>query len=391
MTETFCPLAWQEVNFNLQTRKLQHCCRASYEKFPDEINSKFIDNNDLISQRRKDLLEGVQNPQCNSCWMQESSSGISYRTLHQNTDLENRIRKNPERNYVNKIEIMFDNICDQSCLYCGPDASSIIAKEENVETRLLQHNSNDLDVIISWMEHLQLINKEKIIYVRFTGGEPTANKSWYNFIEQISNTKLVKSRLHFHTVTNNNMKTEVRHKIISTIKNRSKKWTWSLGMSNESTGEISENVRFGSDWKVWQENFEHFITCNEFSTITVAPSPNIFTIKDLPNFMRYVYTTIEKINPNLKWSFNPNWISSPVILDCANLPSSFKTYVSETKSIIKNYNGYNDDIAKWLNHLEGRIGTSSLDMGKLIEYLEYKNKVKNNKLNVKLLLNQIEE
>lgn len=380
MSNTFCSKAWQEVNFFLSDRKIKHCCRAQPQMFPEFLSSNFINSNDEISDRRKELLIGGKPQGCIACWEQEEQSGTSYRLAHSDRKLFPKIYKNPTGNYVKNIEITFSNICDQSCLYCFPELSSIIAKERGVENRRLEYNENDLDAVVSWLE--KICTKDQKIIIRFTGGEPTSNKGYYKFLEKIKTTSLVNYPLHLHTVTNNNMTPATREKVLGCLEDKVSTWTYSIAFSNESTGEVSENVRFGSNWQRWCENFEYFIEKNKFDKHVITPSLNLFTIKELPKFLKYVTETINTVNPNIKWEMYANWVTEPEVLNCHYLPKSFKKYVEESEQYIQQ---------DWLKHIKRMIGTKTLELEKLKTWLDTENLYKAGKLNTELLMMQITE
>jgi len=388
--KNFCSLAWQDVTIMLAQRTLKHCCRAIPEKFPDILTPDFIDNNQQIAERRKFMMAGNRHYTCAKCWKEEDETGTSYRIIRGEHSLNKKIKENPKKSFIKNIGIQFDNICDQSCIYCFPSTSSIIAKERGVDNRLKSYIDKDLDAVILWIENLYKKSKDKKS-IRIYGGEPTASKSWYNFLDKLLTTSLVQEDLQFHIITNCNMSHETRKKINMYMEKSPPNWIWSWAVSNESTGKISENVRYYSNWNRWCENFEFFVTNPYISSLMIAPSPNIFTVKDLPNFIKYILDTVENKNIDRHITFNSNWINDPEILDCVYLPESHKKYVKKTIEIVSNskakFNKQN--VIHWLTELEKKIGKKECNHEKLKKWLDQENLYKNNKLDTELLLKQI--
>lgn len=386
----FCSYAWKEVSFLLAQNSIKYCCKSEEISLPDEITPEFINNNERITNRRKDLLQNVKNPDCNKCWKDELQSGTSYRILNSNPQEYKKIVAEPYGQHITVVEIQFDNICNQSCIYCSPDYSSIIARERGIKDRFLTYDNKKLQQIIDWLEDLYKKDSSPKV-IRIVGGEPTISKNWYNFLDMILQSSLINYELYIRTITNCNFTKSTKYKIDQYIDNFPKKWHCIFTVSNESTGKISENVRFGSNWDQWAENFKYFIEKDKIELLAICPSPNIFTIKELPNFIHFIFSTIEKTNNKQKFEFHSNWVNSPSILAIDYLPKSFTSYIDDTIEIVTNSNlNFNKDITlKFLNQMKRKIGTKDINQEILKEWLTKENKFKNNQLDIDLLMQQV--
>lgn len=69
---TICDLKWNYPIFNLKRGEFRSCCRTPSVKISEEeINAKGIDaflNSDEQRKSRLDLIKGVKNKDCQSCW-----------------------------------------------------------------------------------------------------------------------------------------------------------------------------------------------------------------------------------------------------------------------------------------------------------------------------------
>jgi len=128
---------------------------------------------------------------------------------------------------------------------------------------------------------------------------------------------------------------------------------------------------------------------NDIYFVTFSMSPNIFTIKDLPNYFKYVDEKF--IKSKKSYGFSYNWVSEPAVLHPKNLSSDFKMFVQETRELVKNTtsNLEKKSFLNYLNQLEKIIGTDPIDRDKIVSWLDAANKQKNGKLDTELLLSQV--
>ena len=393
MKDTFCTVAWHEINFYLNERAIKYCCRINSKdslQLSDgqKLTVDLINNNQSLNQRREALLNGIQHHHCEKCWIKENNGELSYRQINSRQQLESSIKQNSSKNHIRNIEMVFDNVCNQSCLYCSPELSSIIAKELGIEQRLLSHTKEDLDTVIEWLTELCSTTTNKK-HIRFTGGEPTASQNWAYFMERIQSIPAIREHdINFYIVTNGNINDKVRNTLDQYIKD----FDITLNFSNEATGIVSENVRFGSNWELWCKNFEHYIQSKDVKRIMISPTPNIFTIKELPKFLEYVVTTV---GTSKEFGINPNLITHPKEYATKQLPASFKKYVQQARTILDNSNmnwqneRNRNNAYRWLQSIEESLGTTELNHTALEQALEKQWIQKSKKLNKDVLLSQI--
>jgi hypothetical protein len=162
-------------------------------------------------------------------------------------------------------------------------------------------------------------------------------------------------------LTNGNATAKNQKKLLDLFDRLPSKWGISLGISNEATGEVAEAVRYGLDWNRFQSNFKDYINHPRIVNVTLAPTPNIFTLKHMNTYFLWVIEQLRKTDTKL--AIFGNWVNWPNELDPARLDSSYKAHVKETLKIIKdNKDLFLDDgqyshTYKWLEQLYNRIGT----------------------------------
>ena len=385
--DLFCSLPWEEIEINLRDRTISWCCYSRDISFPKDLTVDFFTNNPEHRSRKSAFLNKERHSACNGCWASEKTSGTSKRKVKSNTKIHDKIKANPELDYLRVIGLTFDNTCTQSCLYCSSKFSSIIA-EERGEEKFLKHNNTDIDVLLDWLD---VITKDRIEYLdlRILGGEPLASVEFFKFLH-ILEEKLADRKFRIHIVTNCGASDKLLHKIEKLIKNDKTNWLWSFGLSNEAMGSVAENIRFHLNWDVFDKNFNFFIN-QKVSYIILAMTPNVFSIKHLPLYIQYVYDHLTKVD--VPFGFVNNWVTTPKELSPANLPIEFRKYVDEAIQIVLNSKGKHAEACKnnvhiWLKSLKSIIGTGSYTSSDIEEFLIKENNYKNKKLDVNLLLDQ---
>jgi len=382
----FCSATWEEINLNLGNRTICFCCHTPREPLPDHLTVDWILNHPTLRERKQYMIDNKKHPVCNFCWSNEEQTGTSIRLLKNDPVLEKKIRQNPKQHYVKKIEISLDNICNQSCIYCDEKFSSLIAEEKGILQKFSKATDQDLNVIADWLSTLDT-DKNNPIVIKFLGGEPTASKIYFNFIDRLIKTCAEKYFI-LHTITNCNSSDKSLKKMQSLFDQQTN-WKWAFGLSNESTGAISENVRHRLDWKTFDKCLKFYAYNPRVFFVTMIMSQNIFTIKDMPTYVQYVDNIFKDSKKTYGYAYN--WVQYPVILNPANLPDTFKKYVIQTQEIVNDTssNIEKTSMLNYLKQLEAMIGTKSLDNSTLVKWLNNVNFYKGD-LNIELLLSQCE-
>lgn len=384
--KTLCSKAWTDLNIDFSKRKLRHCCKTIFEPFPDKLTFDFFNKSTKIQERRNDLLSGIEHSDCNHCWISYEKTGTAYR------DFENRWTKMSDLRYdVRFIEIMLDNICDMSCIYCDSDFSSKIAAEKKLKQPLIQPIDDDLDVFIAWLTDL-LQSQSSSCTLSFLGGEITYSKNFFKFITRLLDaTALHEKEIMISFLTNGNSDKERLQKMLDLLDTLPKKWSVNICMSNEATGKASELVRWGVSWDKFKYNLEQYIQHPRVKFLCLSPTPCLFTIPDMLTYFEWTFNKVKEYNKKL--SIAGNWIVYPTEIDVARCSVDKKTYVKKTKQLCidnKDIFAFETEFnrtLKWLDLLEERIGTIPLDQDALNKFLDQKAKEKND--NIYLLRNYL--
>lgn len=391
LAKTFCSVAWEDIELYFDRRQAKFCCRTNINfNFPTPLTSEFLNSHTEVEERRSDLLMGSRHQHCEYCWNNEDAYGSSYRTM-MSTDTAFPIIF--QHNHSNKkiIKLHFDNTCNQSCLYCSENFSSLHADEKGIKLVQKRYNEEDFDAVITWLEERPIIEE---LTIAILGGEPTISKGWNVFYEKlIASEKLVDRLIKFNFTTNINYTDKIWKKNVKPLieSKKTSKWQWMMSISNESTGEICENVRYGLKWETFKTNFENLVKLkyNNLTRIHLSMTPNIFTLKDTYNYVDYVFSILESHNPNINVTLGYNWVDWPNILSIKNLSKDFSDILYKSHDRIKNTKANVVHGHDYFLKLKDMLGSQTLDLNLLDSWLHSQNKFKSGKLNIGLLKSQL--
>jgi len=389
--KTQCSKSWTDVNIDFKNRLLRHCCKSEPYQFPDTYNVDYFNNSQSIQHRRHASLQGLQHPDCASCWRDYDAGLGAYKDWMNRWDDEKFKSVSPSGPLTNYIDIELDNTCDLSCIYCSSVCSSKIAQEEGVvnidKTRLY-----DIEKFKLWFENIAAYSTEETV-INFLGGEPTASKLFYellDFIQVITN-RYPTFNLRIEICTNCNSKKYLMDKVISAMDNSNIEWAVSI--SNESMGATAELIRYGLDWDRFKENFIRYITHPKVTYITLAPTVNAFSLKTFANYISLVHALLATYARKKHFGWVGSHVTWPESLDIKYLPESYKQYIIDAKGQIdldrntSNFKNY-ERFSKFLDDMEHRIGSSYREdyRDHLREFVAQKNKTKQTDKLSKLML-----
>jgi len=132
----FCPAPWINISTDVNG-SIRPCCR--YEQ-PDRQmqyempwmfsnNTLHQDYNGIEMQRlRNAFLRGEKPIECNWCWSEEAAGIKSFRQRYLERGYEIDWEKEDHTPQI--LDLKLSNVCNLKCRMCGPQASSLIGKEE---------------------------------------------------------------------------------------------------------------------------------------------------------------------------------------------------------------------------------------------------------------------
>ncbi len=383
MKNLACSKSWTDVNIDFKNRKVGHCCKSSYYDLPDDYTPDFFTNSETIQQRRKDSLNGIKHSDCQKCWTEIDNGNVPFMEWMNEWDSFDHVTT---KDAVNYIEIDLDNTCDLACLYCTADFSSKIAKEEGVK---VEDNTRQKDIEIYKQWLVDTVNKsDREIIISFLGGEPTASKFFYELLDHIV-TCVDTSKIRLEVMTNGNSKKFLLDKFLTSVEQAQCKLN--LHVSNESFKENSELIRYGLDWKRFEENIHTYASCKSIEHINFDMTMTVMALPTFPQYVKWLFETLKDYDKTFSFFALP--VAWPKEMDLAILPTSFRKYIDETIQIVNEQNDKKfeqhcrKDFLGHLDSLRKRIGSNYREDYK--EYvksiLEKKQKIKKTDKLIRLL------
>lgn len=236
--KAICVLPWVHEHLDLSGNK-RPCCHG-----------KSINNGRNIDNIRQEMLRGEQPEECSKCYKQELLKESSAR-IRETIDWTKKFGEpNINNPIIQHLDIRNDSTCNLKCKTCGPISSTLWAKEKGITPVFSLHDLKKYDKL--------LLKK-----VYFAGGEPTFNKSYLNFLEE-----LLQVNSNCEVIINTNLKNlpDKWKKIISSFCNLT------VIISCDATEDLGCYVRYPLQWKLFEDNVKFVSEHANFAMFNLVPS-----------------------------------------------------------------------------------------------------------------------
>lgn len=276
--ETKCAAFWNHTNIR-NDNNVFPCCRYKEPVTKFTGNVVEILNTEEYKKLREDSLNGVENPNCQKCYYEESLGKHS---------LRQQFNEEYETNEINLqfLEVGLDNICNLTCDGCWDEFSSSWAKK-----------SNAIKIVRTSQEIKELpLTVNKLL---FLGGEPLMTTRHVRLLKIANRRDLV-------VTYNTNGTFLLDNETIDLLKQcRSVHFILSI----DGYGPLNNTVRSGSKWEDILEFIDQIIHLQFALTIhTVIHQNNWHGIPELEAFIN---------NRRLMWT--TNILTYPTHLDIAKI------------------------------------------------------------------------
>lgn len=312
-SETACLLKWGWSTLFLYTGRSNSCHRTSLSEVTAEGIASFHNTPAKIEQRQTMLNGGwpERGNGCEYCLDIENAGGMSDRKtnlalLEGNDEFQQLIPPellvNPAALEVTPtmLEVYFTNRCNMSCIYCGPNYSTLWVAE-NKRFGTLDHHGSSVNWISAesldheypdklkqfwqWMEsHYASLRMFHVL-----GGEPfyqAETEETIRFWHDHPNP-------HLHLKIFSNLKVD-KEKLRYLMGEMKKLWEGkrckSVGIiaSLDCWGPEQEYVRSGLNLHDWAERYEYLIFEHPWANVSINSTINALSIKTMPELIRRV-------------------------------------------------------------------------------------------------------
>lgn len=300
-TATACQLKWAWSTVRLYTGLVSSCHRVDQTKISADTFDSFH-NTERNLRHRQLMLDGVWPSEgCEYCEQIERAGGSSDRLHHlQIPNLTPReLESDPQALQVTPtiLEVYFDNVCNQSCIYCWDGFSSQI-QQENVKFGTFEKNGVTIkNVAVKSSEHEALTQKlwdwimhngRSLRRLSVLGGEPLYQDQFYTLLDLIEQYPM--PDLELSIVSNLNINQDRLVSVIDRIDRlRKNKMIRRLDImaSVDGFGPQQEYVRYGMDLDQWRKNFQTLVD-QPWITLNINQTLTSLILKTVPDLLRFV-------------------------------------------------------------------------------------------------------
>lgn len=333
--KTICPNFFTNV-MNDSAGVYKTCClHIPYEEnrvVGVSVDKKVEDfwNSEFMKTARKRSIEGKGIKGCEECYRSEENGGTSLRSdlIEIYKDTENyheRVDFAKENDgyldqFPSSLELRVGNLCNLKCRMCQPQDSDLINKEYkeiisgNPEmTGILPIIDYEItDDLSTYIDDIRR-NAGSIEKIRFSGGEPLINKSFYDLLDFLIEENY-SNNIEFRLNTNLTKMTE------DTLLKLNKFKRVSIDFSIDGLNNVYEYIRYPMKWGITKPRIDmvHKFMVEESNVIRMNANftVQIYNIFDMGNLVRFFLEI--GVLPILHMLQNPSY------LNIKNAPDNLK-------------------------------------------------------------------
>lgn len=323
MSDTFCILPWMHLATNA-SGNLRVCCNSTPgENFirhkdghPYKLNKDNLEaawHSDVYFEIRQQMLNGERPKMCTRCFREEDAGLKSARQAWNDKWREDKEYELFPEFDIKYVDLRLGNLCNLKCRMCNPYASNQWVKEwALVENELPATEIKRLSNMTwpeddkTWENLFSIAHTVEEIYL--TGGEPTIIKEQHKLLDYFINNGTAKDiRLKYNT----NLTNVPKHLIDKWAKFKKVQ----LNCSIDATGELDRYIRYPSDWKTIERNFEAIRELDN-ANIEIHCTVQMYNILKLENLISWALPYGHKIYFNI--------LNHPEYLNIRCLPMQLK-------------------------------------------------------------------
>jgi organic radical activating enzyme len=280
-------------------------------------------NSDYYKQLRVDLINGIQNKNCNSCWKVEKNGGYSMRkneNSHYSDDDIQEIISSVTDGHISILPKLFDfklgNLCNLKCIMCCQLSSSlhesevrtwqsknvklpalldyieITYKNENQQYRIDKNNCDNI------LENLKSI-LPNLTTLQLVGGEPLINPFTFEIVDKLIELGYAKN-LKLDIITNLSVVDD------SFIQKLEQFKSVQLTCSYDHVDPVKFHfIRYPASYTEFKHNFDKILKSN--INVSISTTFSIFNIFDLEQIL----DEFEKLELPISFNYviEPNYFS----------------------------------------------------------------------------------
>ena len=385
MTKSYCsfPFEHQYVHMSGSVRL---CC-ATMENATDKKGNRVHMNNDSLQKAwnsdymknaRLKMINGEVLEACTKCVEQEARG---YKSMREESNRESNFQKVNADGSMDimpySLELHFGNVCNLKCKMCGQNYSNQIGKEilqigdkdqdflkwVYKQSGNVNNWTNNLSVQYTWFQNqktkkrLNEFVSQNITQLTIIGGEPTVIPEFYELLDYCYENDTLKDK-DITLVTN---LTNTNPKMTKWLP-QMKKWT--IWASLDGIGDITEYIRYPSNFKKVKENLEYYkkmLHEHGNGVIVFSPAIQLLNIHQLDEMLKWF---IEFSDGAWGDKFDVSWMAQvwyPRICNYDTAPRQYRLMVADKLEKSADYFAQYKSISSFYNKQIENLRTDQLD------------------------------
>jgi organic radical activating enzyme len=329
-------------------------------------------NSEFYQQLRTDLISGVQNKNCSSCWKAERNGGYSMRKNENRHYSEEAIQQIIEEKPLPKLfDFKLGNLCNLKCIMCCQLSSSL----HETEVKQWKAKHIELPKLLDWIEiefkdenqqyridkencDLILNNLKSVLpnltTLRLVGGEPLINPLTYILVDKLIEQGHA-TDLNLEIITN---LSDIKTTFIKQLeKFKSVQLTCSYDHVDPDKFHF---IRFPADYNEFKQNFD-FVMGSKLN-VSISTTFSIFNIFDLEQIMDEFETI--GVHVSFNYVIDPNYFSIKYL----NEKQKMTVMQIVNRVINKGYKilETNDSLANYLKNIDTLLHTEQNDFAEVV-------------------------
>ena len=346
---SFCMAPW--VHLYMQSSGIVFPCCKAKKAILGNLNKtsyKELWNSEKLKKIRLNMLAGNKIPACESCNLNQSRWGNSYRNYFNNNYLHlyNRVKNTNADGSLDKMELKYadfriSNLCNFKCRTCSSHSSSSWYEDE----KKLGWNSSPVKIFNVWQNLKEQVPEiiDTVEKINFAGGEPLLIKENYEILDSLIEKKRFDVELTYNTnlsiLNYNNMNICDKWKLFDSI---------IIKASLDGIKERGEYIRKGLVWQDFFKNRYQLSKQVPRAKIKIFVTVQLFNVLHLPEMYEFLvkYKFVDSSNLS---TFHLSFLEEPKIYDIRSLSPAVK---EEVRAVYHKFFDKHSNNEKLINHFK---------------------------------------
>jgi len=345
MEKLACSRFWTDINLNINRKELVNCCKRTQSIPPslEEIQTLGLDlwsaRPSVLEEKRQMVEDNIFPEGCKACARTHPHSQWNVWNLWKGKPDSFYTKELITEDKTNYIAISLSSTCNQACLYCNAEVSSMWAKKLGIEPVEAEpeYKQAILDSLYNYID-VRVAPVQQHVKYNFLGGETFLDYSFFDVIETLSeiHTRHRTPKVTMELISNLNVKPAVIDKFLD-VTRRYSNIDWIISGSVENLGIRAESSRVELDFNLFEENLDKIIAQENIRSVQILPTMNLLSIADHAEFLDWVFDKFSNTrgiqNILRTWGMTINSVTYGE-LDVGHAPKSFGVYLDAAKDKI---------------------------------------------------------